>query len=56
MLKKVLTLIVSLIAALALYFSIIAIARIPVTEYTMPIALTVYVATLLITVIGFNKE
>ena len=56
MLKKVFTLIVSLIAALALYFSIIAIARIPVTEYTMPIALAVYVATLLITVIGFNKE
>ena len=55
-LSKVIRLLLSLIVVIGLYFSIIAIARIPVTEYTMPIALTVYVATLLITVIGFNKE
>ena len=54
--KKVLTLIISLIMVLGLYFSIIAITRIPVSEYTMPIALTVYVATLLITVGRLNKE
>ena len=54
--KKVLTLIISLIMVLGLYFSIIAITRIPVSEYTMPIALTVYVATLLITLGIINKE
>ncbi len=55
-LKKVLKVILGLIAALGVYFSIIAIARIPVNEYTMPIALTVYVAALLIIVGKINKE
>ena len=54
-LKKVLKVILGLIAALGVYFSIIAIARIPVNEYTMPIALTVYVAALLIIVGKINK-
>lgn len=40
-----------------LYFSIILITRIPVSEYTMPIALAVYVVTLLIgTVKILNRE
>ena len=55
-LKKVLKTIFGLIASVGLYFSIIAIARIPVDEYTMPIALSVYVATLLITIGNFNKN
>lgn len=55
-LKKVLKTIFGLIASVGLYFSIIAIARIPVNEYTMPLALTVYVAALLITVEKINKE
>ena len=55
-LKVAVKLLVGLIATMGLYFSIIAIARIPVNEYTMPIALTVYVATLLITVGKLNKE
>ena len=55
-LKKVLKVILGLIAALGVYFSIIAIARIPVNEYTMPIALTVYVVALLIIVGKINKE
>ena len=55
-LKKVLKTIFGLIASVGLYFSIIAIARIPVNEYTMPLALTVYVAALLIAVGKLNKE
>ena len=54
--KKVTKLLASVIFIEAFYFSIIAITRIPVNEYTMPIALAVYVATLLITVIELNKE
>lgn len=54
--KKVLKLLISLIFAVGLYFSIIAITRIPVSEYTMPIALTVYIASLLIIVGKLNKE
>lgn len=56
MLKKVLRLIITLIVVVGLYFSIIVIARIPVNEYMMPIALSVYVATLLLTVIKLNKN
>lgn len=54
--KKIITLLVTLIIVAGLYFSIIIIARIPVTELTMPIALALYVATLLITVIKINKD
>lgn len=54
--KKVLTLIISLIAVVGLYFSVIAITRIPISEYTIPIALAVYIATLLIVVGKLNKE
>lgn len=54
--KKIITLLTMLISVAGLYFSIIIIARIPVTELTMPIALALYVATLLITVIKINKD
>lgn len=54
--KKILTLLATLIVVAGLYFSIIVIARIPITELTMPIALALYVATLLITVIKINKD
>ena len=55
MIKKVAKLLTSLIVVAGLYFSIIVLAQIPVTEYMMPIALALYVATLLITVIKLNK-
>lgn len=55
-LKKIFKIIFGLILAVGLYFSIIAIARIPIDEYTMPIALTVYVGALLIAVGKLNKE
>lgn len=56
MIKKVAKLLTTLIGVAGLYFSIIVLARIPVTEYMMPTALVLYVATLLITVIKLNKE
>lgn len=42
--------ILSLIAVLGLYFSIIVISRIPFGVYTMPVALVLYIATLLISI------
>lgn len=54
--KKIITLLTMLISVAGLYFSIIIIARIPVIELTMPIALVLYVATLLVTVIKINKD
>ena len=42
--------ILSLIAVLGLYFSIIVISRIPFGVYTMPVALALYIATLLISI------
>lgn len=39
-----------LIAVLGLYFSIIVISRIPFGVYTMPVALALYIATLLISI------
>lgn len=56
MIKKVAKLLTSLIVVAGLYFSIIVLARIQVNEYMMPIALALYVATLLITVMKLNKE
>ena len=55
-LSKVIRLLLSLIVVIGLYFSIIAIARIPINQYIMPMALTLYVATILITVVELNKE
>lgn len=56
MIKKVAKLLTTLIVVAGLYFSIIVLARIPVTEYMMPTALALYVATLLLTIIKINKE
>ena len=56
MIKKVAKLLTILIAVAGLYFSIMVLARIPVTEYMMPTALALYIATLLLTVIKLNKE
>ncbi len=56
MISKIVKLLTNLIAVAGLYFSVIVIAQIPVNEYMMPIALALYVTTLLITVIKLNKE
>lgn len=53
--KKILKLLLALIAVAGLYFSIILLARIPVNEYMMPIALALYVTTLLLSAIKLNK-
>lgn len=47
--------VLSLIAVLGVYFSIIVICRIPFGVYTMPVALILYIATLLITVYKIKK-
>ena len=54
--KKVIKILAILIIVEGLYFSIIAITRLPINEYTMPIALALYVATLLISIIIIGKE
>lgn len=54
--NKILKLILTLVLAMGVYFSIIMIGRIPVAPYTMPVALAVYVAALLCGVIYSNKE
>lgn len=54
--KKVVKILINLIIVAGLYFSIILITQMPVNQYTMPIALALYVATLLITVIKINKD
>ena len=56
MIKKVAKLLTTLIVVAGLYFSIIVLARIPVTEYMMPTALALYIATLLLSIINLNKE
>lgn len=53
--KKILKLLLTLALVTGLYFSIIVIVRIPVNEYIMPIALALYVITLLGTVIKLDK-
>lgn len=54
--KKIAKLITCLILVAGLYFSIIVLMQLPFNVYVMPIALTLYVATLLITVGKLNKE
>lgn len=54
--KKVIKLAITLVLVAGVYFSILVIAQIPINEYTMPIALMLYVLTLLIEVIKLNKE
>lgn len=47
--------ITSIIIMQALYFSIIAICRIPVSKLTMPISLLVYIATIITVIITLQK-
>lgn len=54
--KKVIKVALTLVLVAGIYFSILVIAQIPINEYTMPIALILYVLTLLIEVIKLNKE
>ena len=54
--KKIAKLITCLILVAGLYFSTIVLMQLPFNVYVMPIALTLYVATLLITVGKLNKE
>ena len=54
--KKIVKLLLTLIVVAGLYFSIIVLTRIPVNEYVMPIALVLYVVTLLLTAIKLNKD
>lgn len=56
MITKVAKLLTSLMVVAGLYFSIIVIAQIPVNAYTMPTALALYIATLLLTTIKINKK
>ena len=53
--KKVIKVALTLVLVAGIYFSILVIAQIPINEYTMPIALMLYVLTLLIEVIKLNK-
>lgn len=54
--KKVIKVALTLVLVAGIYFSILVISQIPINEYTMPIALMLYVLTLLIEVIKLNKE
>lgn len=48
--KIMLKIVISLAAVLAVYFSVILITRIPYGIYTMPVALAIYIITLMISV------
>lgn len=54
-LKKSLKFLAILVMALALYFSIIVLFRLPFGKYTMPLALAIYISTLLITINVIKK-
>lgn len=54
--KTIITYILSILGSQALYMSIIAIARIPVDKYTMPIALIVYMIAVTATTIIKQKQ
>ena len=54
--ESVIKLIITLILAIGIYFSIILIFRMPFGTYTMPLALTVYTATLLASVYVIQKN
>lgn len=54
--KTIITYILSILGSQALYMSIIAIARIPVDKYTMPIALIVYMIAIIATTIIKQKQ
>ncbi len=54
--KTIITYILSILGSQALYMGIIAIARIPVDKYTMPIALIVYMIAITATTIIKQKQ
>ena len=54
--ENILKTIIILALVLGVYFSLILICRIPFGTYTMPIALTIYISTLLIVVNKANKQ
>ncbi len=54
--KTILTLGLRLIISQALLLSIIAILRLPIANYTMPVAIGVYILVAVLTVLGFQKE
>lgn len=54
--QKVSQILTILVLVAGLFFSIMLITRIPFSKYTMPIALMVYLVTLLISMILSNKE
>ena len=54
--ENILKTIIILALVFGIYFSLILICRIPFGTYTMPIALTIYISTLLIVVNKANKQ
>ncbi len=52
--REVFKILINLVLIEGIYFSIIVITQIPFTTYTMPIALTLYIATLLFTITKTN--
>lgn len=54
--KTIFTLLARLIYAEALYLSIIAIARLPIGMYTMPVAIAIYILVTIVTVAGYQKR
>lgn len=54
--KTIFTLLARLVYSEALYLSIIAIARLPIGVYTMPIAIALYILVTMLTVAGYQKR
>jgi len=54
--KTIFTLLARLLFAEALYLSIIAIARLPIGMYTMPIAIALYILITMVTIVGYQKR
>lgn len=54
--KTIFTLLARLIYSEALYLSIIAIARLTISVYTMPVAIGLYILVTIVTVAGYQKR
>ena len=54
--NKVISILLALIIVAGIYFSVIVLTQFPFNEYVMPIALALYIVTLLIVVMRLNKE
>lgn len=54
--KIIFTVLIKLIVAEALYISIIAITRIPIGMYTMPIAVGIYILIIMLAVVKYEKK